>query len=437
MSPIITRDGDDILIRVPAANLKDVLFPPAPTPIPDPVPAPTPVSVSADLSASDFTFLGRFRILGIGMTSHGLAYDPTENHWYTIGKSGQDPFYLYRFDLNEASLSPAALSIATNVSQVALLNDGNPLKISGNALLSMKGLLYDNGELRLNFGSYYAAGKNLPYTAIYEIATNKVVGPWMVDPAVHSDRIKGMTLVAPDIVDKATGMPFVEFNYRGSMSQAQSWGLGLAASEDCFSLMPMTNVPAKIVSHWPMKLLPKKDGIADQVQYSDYPGEQEFPAVYLQRRADGSVEKTPIPNNGVLMHGATFVGDDMVVFGSVPYGNQWYGSPDDFKDVPSSIDPSKPTASMNTARGGHVEAIVDTFWLVRGRDIASKFAAGDQKIAHYASGRVSTLGGSVPLVQTRTFGQPVYRPDNKLLYVLNHGAGNSGSPVILVWKVGK
>ena len=220
------------------------------------------------------------------------------------------------------------------------------------------------------------------------------------------------------------GFPFVTFGARGSTSQNQSWGLGLVGMDDPFG------TGAKIIAHWPMKTL------GNLVQYSDYPGDPNHPTTYLQTTAAGEVIKTPIPGSGggfFVMESACFVGDKtLFVLGYTPHGHQWYGNPTDYLGVPSMLDPAKPTTSISTARGAHVEAIVPTWWMVRTSDIAAGIKVGDQRIGHYTTGRVDLLGGDVPL-QTNSFGQPLHV--GKRVYAICHGTGNFGAPQLLAWEV--
>lgn len=376
-------------------------------------PVPPPVR---DMSADDFTFVGRIKIPGVGMTCSGLAHDGTK--FYTIGNSGSDPFNLVEFTFDETKLSPDAVVNAT-VKPIGPLNVDNRLMMTGKNRASMKGLLWDAGSLTANFGSYYANGADLPFSCQFDVATKNLIRASFAD--IHSDFVKGMTLRAP----AELGQPFVAFGVRGSTSQQQSWGLGLVGMDDPFG------ASAKIISHWPMKTL------GNLVQYSDYPGDPAHPTTYLQTTSTGEVVKTPIPGSGggfFVMESACFVGDAMLVLGYTPSGHQWYGNPTDYLGVPSMLDPTKPTTSISPARGAHVEAIVPTWWMVRVSDIAEKIKAGDQHISHYATGKVSELGGSVPL-QSNSFGQPLQV--GKRVYAICHGTGNVGAPQLLAWEVKK
>lgn len=386
------------------------------------------LQTAGDLKPHSLSFLGRVKVPSVGMTSSGLAFDPAAGWWYTIGAAGNDPFGLYRFKIG--ALDPATLGTATNVENLGAINVNDVLKMTGKALVSMKGLLWEgNDKLLLNYGSYYANGFNTHCLARYDVVQRKVVeGPWMVPDTISSETVKGMTLVAPPALAAAIGRPLVSFGVRGSTPQKQSWGLGLVGLDSPAVTQPVTQ--ATIVSHWPMKIMP---GITPVVPYSDYPGDENFRTVYLQRAADGTVTKIPM-TGGASMHSACFVNNKtLVVFGSQPYGYQWYGNQTDFTDVPSLIDPSRQTIGMSAPRGGHVEAVIDKFWFFRVDDIIAKFTAGDKLIQHYATGRITDLGGGllVPL-QTYGFGQLVEVEDK--IYGICHGAGNIASPHILAFK---
>lgn len=375
-----------------------------------------------DLKPANFAFLGRASV-SVGMACGGLAHDPVTGWWYTVGQAGNPPFNLYRFRL--PAPNAATVQAAAQVELIGAINNpADVLKMAGQALVGCKGLLWEgNDTLLVNYGSYYANGNNTNFLARYNVVSKSITGgPWMVEAAISSERTKGMTLVAPPALARATGRPLMSFGVIGSTPQLQSWGLGLVALD-----RPVASpVPATVVAHWPMKIWPGSNPI---IPFSDYPGDAAYALMYLQRAADGSVVKTPMTGNS-RFHGGCFIGDKhLIAFGNAGHGHTWYGNKDDYADVPSLLDPTKPTTSVSAARGGHVEANIDKWWLFRVDDIASKFAAGDKLISHYATGRVATLGGTVPL-QSTAFGQAVY-VDGRLYVICSGGP----SPQILTWSV--
>lgn len=376
-----------------------------------PVPPPP-----RDLSAADFHYLGAVKIPGVGMTCSGLAHDGSQ--FYTIANSGRDTFNLVSLSFDEAKLSPDAVLNAA-VKPIGPMNVDNRLMMTGKNGASMKGLLWDAGSLTANFGSYYANAENLPFACRYDVATKSLVS--VHTASIHSDFVKGMTLRAPPEL----GQPLVAFSVRGSTSQKQSWGLGLVGMDDPFGS------GAKIISHWPLI------SNAQLVPCSDYPGDPDHPTTYLQSGNNG-VFMTPIPGNGgpfMVMESACFINaTTLFILGHVPHGHQWYGTSTEYLGVPSMLDPTKPTTSISSATGYHVEAIVPTWWMVRVSDIAEKIKARDQRISHYATGNVSELGGNVPL-QSNSFGQAVQV--GKRVYAICHGTGNFGSPQVLGWEVGR
>lgn len=387
---------------------------------------------SSEFTSDKIKYIGRAKVPNVGMTCSSLAYDPATDTFYTIGASGLNPFPLMSFKIDDATLHPDVLSSATNVTGLGYLNTNDPLKMGGQAMVSMKGLLVHEGKLHLNYCSYYANSSNLPVQAYVTLdGTKTILGPWKMTSLIHSDRVKGMTYVAPTALAEATGFPLISFGVRGSTSQLQSWGIGLTAHSAPGDEAPLSELPGKLVSYWPMK---NRQGITPPVSYSDYPGDNQYPVVYLQRQVDGSVTKIPFLDGGILMQSGCFIGQKtLLIVGSSNWGNAWYGNPTDFQDVPSIVDPTKPTGSINVSRGGHIEAIIDKFWFVRVSDIVDKIKANDLRVVHYATGRMSEFGN--PVLQTNTFGQMYYNEQKKLLYMLNHGSGNNAFPVILVFKV--
>lgn len=384
-----------------------------------------------DLKPSDFMFLGRAKVPSVGMTCSGLAHDPATGWWYTVGQAGNAPFNLYRLKL-PPTLDPATLGTATQVEFVGAVNNAaDILKMNGQALVSCKGLLWEgDGKILANFGSFYANGFNLNCLARFDVNTKSVVGgPWMMDASISSETVKGMTMFAPPKLAEATGMPLLSLGVKGSTPQKQSHGIGLVALANPVAGQP--TVAAKIVAHWPMKIWPGSNPV---VPYSDYPNDAALPVVYLQRAADGAVIKTPMTGTAVFHSGCPIGTKHFIAFGSAESGNKWYGNFDDFRDVPSLIDPTKPTLGNGTYRGGYVESAVDKWWLFRAEDIAAKFVAGDKLISHYATGRIADLGGGVPVpLQTIGFGQAVEAGDS--VHVICHGSGNNASPQILVFNV--
>ena len=383
-----------------------------------------------DLKPSDFSFLGRVRIPSVGMTCSGLAYDPATGWWYTVGAAGNAPFNLYRFKM--PTPDPATLGTATQVELVGPINNAaDVLKMAGQALVNCKGLLWEgDGKLLINYGSYYANGFNLMVLARFDVNAKAIVaGPWMVDAAISSETVKGMTMFAPPKLAEATGLPLLSFGVRGSTPQKQSHGLGLVALGNPIAGQP--TVPASIISHWPMKIWPGSNPV---IPYSDYPNDEAYPVVYLQRAADGTVIKTPMTGGAYFGSGCVVKGKFVMAFGSTDWGNKWYGNNNDFQDVPSLIDPTKMTIGNGTYRGGYVESTIDKYWLYRVEDITSKFAAGDKLISHYATGRISDLGGGVPVpLQSTTFGQAVEVDD--FIHVICHGIVGGGNAQVLVFKV--
>jgi hypothetical protein len=230
------------------------------------------------LTADDFRYLGRVAVVGMGWSTQGLAYRPETETFFTVEKSGKDPYGLHEFSLPAPTLPPEPAPRVTPVKSWGPLNQEKRLAVKGE-LVSLRGLWWDAEEKRLwfNFGSFYASGANNPVLGCATLSDDglKVYGPWKVSDAVHADTVKGMLFPAPPSLRKITGQRLLAFGVRGSTAQGQSWGAGLVSLEPPSTSLPAgREIAASRLIHWPMK---QEGGVA----FSNFPRVPGDEAVFI------------------------------------------------------------------------------------------------------------------------------------------------------------
>ena len=413
------------------------------------------MTAAESLSPTDFEYMGRASVPGVGISSHGLAYRPETDSFFCLWRAGQDPFNLIEFKL-PSTLGTTAKCVI--VKDWGPINVNNVLGISGKQLVSMRGLLWDarKGGLWCNYGSFYAVGENLPCLAFVKLnadGTNQVYGPWKVPASVHSDTVKGILIESPCDLLRVTQHRFAAFGVRGSTAQGQSWGTGLVTlAEPPLTLPPMSELTSKRVIHWPMKLV---NGFG----LSDFPRDSEDKATWIigNMNVGGTATPvsyefntfTPITTYGQLdsLLTMTHVEDSLVYVGSYGVGYCWYGnqgSHDDASEagvrfnnnLDSLIYPGKKCHSVSIYRGTHAEAYRTKIFIVPVSDVITQMDAGNLKIGPKHTANLSTLGGDVSL-QAAEMSQLFYDPLAKRMYGINSSLGGANLPAIHVWKVNR
>lgn len=366
------------------------------------------------------TYVSKATIPNVGMTSRGLAYNPETDTFFTIGAAGNAPFGLIEFKLPTTINGTNKCSIVKNWG--AINDPSDPLGMVGKALTNMKGLLYDVRKKGLwcNFGSYYANGQNLPVICFVRLnsdGTKTIFGPWKVP---MSDIAKGIIMECPCHLMRLTKHRFMCFGVKGSTSQQQSWGLGLVTIEEPdLTLPPMSVLNTKVVSHWPMKVLP------NGYQYSDFPRDPADKAKWITQTAEMDISSYSVMDgitSLVEVHGHMFG------FGYAGKGYCWYGNANDYISKPSLLDPTKPCVSASSARGWHAEAFVHKGYRFSIKEMGDSIFAGNTSIK---PGLMWTL--DYPIQKTG-MGQGYFNRDKDLVYMLVEGSGNLGAPDVSIFQ---
>jgi hypothetical protein len=299
-------------------------------------------------------------ISNIGQSARGLAYSRKRGTFFTIGADGNSPYVLFEINPN-----------GQIVRNWKALNADGTLNVVG-SFPRMPGLWIDeqNQDLYCSFGSFYSGANN---NSVYRINldTEKKDGPYKTD--IHSDLVKGSYCGTPCPILRATGYKFMAFGHRSSTGQSGSWGPGLILIED-FTPSPQK---ATQVIHWPIIPSPMPSR-------SDYP--RPFPAQWITGPASNPVYQTFYHFQS--SDGFSHLGyhDDWITYlVSWAEGWSWYGNPLEYTNLPSLLNPSKQTISINSGTGTHFERLRYQLAFIHQDTVIGAFKSGFQRVeaSHY------------------------------------------------------
>lgn len=378
-----------------------------------------------------FAFKGKSTIPNSGVSVGGLAYRKSTDTFFCINKNGFDPFVLQEIKLDEVT------NKVTVVKVWGQINDANDrLKMKGKALVSMKGLWYDESKngLWCSYGSFYANGENLPFLAFVKLnddGTMSVYGPWKVSAATHSDKVKGIVFYTPENYFQATGFRFFAFGSRGSTSQGQSWGIGLVGLvEPNLDLPAYSELTSSVLIHWPMKTI-------NTISQSEFPLIPGANSKYIKGNENvnpsaGSYSYQTNTFHDIVGGGSVTsvvkIKDNLFYLGSEGHGYQWYGNQYSHNDptpagiqysnnIDSLIFPGKKTIGATTPRGGHMEEGVAVWYRIDMTDVP----ATQSQVSYKEAGKLSEFGITIDPAQTGYLGQMFYNEEKQKLYILSYG----------------